>query len=157
MSFAYPRALDRIEYLFSSIENAVLDEVVDAGVIIHENRFTYQLRGLHKVMDLGEYWEQKTGLPIPLGGIAIRRNLSKTVQYQVNTLIQQSIRLSQTHLPDLSDFVTDHAQEMSPEVMRKHIDLYVNEYSIDLGEKGKMAVQKMAETIAGHPIQNLFI
>ncbi len=157
LSYAFPTAANKQEYVFSAIEQAVLDHEMDAGVIIHENRFTYEQKGLHKVLDLGEYWQQQTGLPIPLGGIAIRRNLPTSIQQEVNQLIRQSIEHSQRSLPFLSKFITSHAQEMSEDVMRRHIDLYVNSYSIDLGEQGKKAVYKMAETIAPNSNQELFI
>jgi len=157
LSYAFPGPLQKNEVVFSSIEDVVLTNQVDAGVIIHENRFTYQLKGLRKMMDLGAYWEQQTQMPIPLGGIAIKRNLDHSIQTKINQFIQESIRSSRKRYPTLSEFVVSHAQEMSEDVMRQHIDLYVNDYSIDLGEKGKMAVQKMADTIGNHSELPLFI
>ncbi len=157
LSYAFPGQLQKNEYIFSAIEDAVLNHEADAGVIIHENRFTYQLKGLHKLMDLGEYWEQQTGMPIPLGGIAIKRNMDHDIQKKINLLIKESILSSRKCYPALSEFVTCHAQEMNEDVMRHHIDLYVNDYSIDLGEKGKMAVQKMADTIGNSSLLPLFI
>lgn len=145
LSYAYPQMTNKREYLFSEIEEAVLSGKVDAGVIIHENRFTYQEKGLYCLVDLGAYWETKTGLPIPLGGIAIRRDLPLELQHQVNGWIQASIQDAWANYPLLGEFVTSHAQSMHDDVMRQHIHLYVNEYSMDPGERGHEAIQKMAE------------
>ena len=145
MSFAYPEAQNKQEFLFSGIESAVLDGKVDAGVIIHENRFTYQQKGLVKIADLGEVWEQRTGFPIPLGGIAIHRRVRPDVRKKFDALLKQSVQYAFDN-PDASkDYVTCYAQEMDEEVMRSHINLYVNQYSVDLGEKGKAAISKMYE------------
>jgi len=131
--------------LFSDIENAVLDGRADVGVIIHENRFTYQQKGLVKIIDLGEYWEQTTGSPIPLGGIFIRKDVPEAVQQQVDDLIRQSLQHAYEHYPQLSDYVKQHAQEMDEKVMRQHIDLYVNDFSLGLGEEGHAAVNRLME------------
>lgn len=141
LSLAFPKALNKIELVFSAIEDAVLNSEFDAGLIIHENRFTYEAKGLKKIMDLGEYWETQTQLPIPLGGIVIQRNLPDALKQKVNRLIRKSVEFAFAN-PDASEsFVATHAQEMSLEVRNKHINLYVNEYSIDLGNKGRMAVK----------------
>ena len=140
LKYALPKANNFKEFVFSEIENAVLTGEADAGLIIHENRFTYQLKGLHKVMDLGEYWEQKTLHPIPLGGIAIKRSLPITVKKKVNSILFNSIKFAFEN-PEISmPFVAKHAQEMDPIVMKSHIDLYVNTYSQELGEKGRNAI-----------------
>jgi 1,4-dihydroxy-6-naphthoate synthase len=145
MSFAYPEAQNKQEFLFSEIEAAVLNGNVDAGVIIHENRFTYQEKGLVKIADLGEVWEQKTGFPIPLGGIAIHRRIRPDMRRKFDELLKESVQYAFDH-PDASkDYVTCHAQEMNDDVMRSHITLYVNDYSLDLGKKGKAAISKMYE------------
>ena len=145
MSFAYPEAQNKREFLFSEIESAVLSGKVDAGVIIHENRFTYKEKGLLKIADLGEVWEQKTGFPIPLGGIAIHRRLKPSIRQKFDSLLRESVQFAFDN-PDASkDYVTCHAQEMDEAVMRSHINLYVNDYSLDLGEKGKAAISKMYE------------
>ena len=149
LNFAFPQAHNRKVMLFSKIEDAVLNGEVDLGVIIHENRFTYMHRGLVKVIDLGDYWEQKTGAPIPLGCIAVRRSLGKEVQKKVDELIRKSLIYSFDHYPGLSEFVTAHAQEMEEGVMRQHIELYVNEYSMDLGEAGKKAIHCLYDTYNG--------
>lgn len=144
LSFAYPGAKNKKPMLFSKIEDAVISGETELGVIIHENRFTYQQKGLHKVTDLGEYWERQMNIPIPLGGIAIKRNIDKQIAEQINTLIRQSLEYSFSNYPVISEFVKQHSQEMSEDVMRKHIDLYVNNYSIDLGSIGKQAIRELS-------------
>jgi 1,4-dihydroxy-6-naphthoate synthase len=141
LSIAYPNLTNKVEYLFSDIENAVLSGEVDAGLIIHENRFTYQDRGLKKIMDLGEFWDSLIHAPIPLGGIVIKRNLSNDLQQKVNRLIKKSVGYAFENPESSMDYVKAHAQEMSEEVIKKHIALYVNNFSIDLGETGINAVQ----------------
>jgi 1,4-dihydroxy-6-naphthoate synthase len=147
-SIAFPEAKNKEVLLFSDIENAVLEGRVDAGVIIHENRFTYQQKGLVKIIDLGEYWENTTGSPIPLGGIFIRKDIPDAVKQQVDQLIHDSLQYSYKHYPTLSSYVTAHAQEMDEEVMRQHIDLYVNDFSLGLGEAGRAAVDKLMSVYA---------
>ena len=145
-SLAFPHIYKKNFLVFNQIEDAVLDDVVDAGVIIHENRFTYMQRGLVKLMDLGQYWEEQTGVAIPLGGIIMRRSFDEELIKKVDNLIKQSVEYAyQYHHQLLAPYVIQHAQEMSEEVMRQHIDLYVNEYSIALGGKGKAAVAKLLE------------
>lgn len=143
LSLAYPNARDKQEMLFSEIENAVLSGNADAGLIIHENRFTYQQKGLVKLLDLGEYWETTTGLPIPLGGIVVRRDLPVEIQQKVNRVLRRSVEYAFAHSADVMPFVRQHAQEMDDAVMRAHIDLYVTDYTVDLGEKGRDAVRQM--------------
>jgi len=141
-SFAYPNALNKKFMIFSSIEEAVLNGKTDLGVIIHENRFTYQQRGLYKIRDLGEYWEQQMNTPIPLGAIAIKRE-SRALAEKVNSLIRQSLEYAYSNYPAIADYVKQHSQEMSEDVMRQHIDLYVNNYSLDLGADGKQAIETL--------------
>ena len=141
-SLAYPNAKNKIFLRYDEIENFVLENK-GLGVIIHENRFTYQQKGLFKITDLGDYWEQQTGNPIPLGGIVIKRTIDTKLQQQVDRLIKKSIQYAFGNYPQLNDYIRNHSQEMSEDVMRKHIDLYVNDYSIDLGEMGKNAVKKI--------------
>ena len=140
LTMAYPTATHKKEYVFSDIEEVVLSDEMEAGLLIHETRFTYTQKGLYKIMDLGEYWEKETGLPLPLGAIAVRRDISNETKRQLNTALRESVRFALQNPCAADDFVIRHAQEMSLDVCRKHIDLYVNEYSIDLGEKGKQAV-----------------
>lgn len=147
-SIAFPDAAHKQVMLFSDIEQAVLSGEADAGVIIHENRFTYQQKGLVKLIDLGEFWETQTGQPIPLGGIFIKKDIAADVRAKVDRLIHESLRHAYTQYPSLSPYVKSHAQEMDENVMRQHIDLYVNEFSLDLGEKGKEAVEKLKEMAA---------
>jgi len=141
LGYALPLATNRTELLFSDIEPAVLEGRYDAGLIIHENRFTYEAKGLNKIVDLGEYWESTTGAPIPLGGIVIRRGLTDDVKQKVNRVLRRSVEYAFAHRDASRAYVREHAQEMSEEVMYKHIDLYVNEYSIDLGTEGRRAVE----------------
>lgn len=143
MSYAFPEAQNKEEFLFSEIENAVLEGKVDAGVIIHENRFTYQDKGLTKLADLGEVWESKTGFPIPLGGIAISRRLKPALRKQFDLLLRQSVEYAFENPTASSDYVKCHAQEMEESVMQAHIALYVNQFSVDLGAKGKAAIAEM--------------
>ena len=140
-SIFYPNVKVRKEMIFSAIENAVISGETDAGVIIHENRFTYEQKGLVKIADLGELWEKSTGQAIPLGGIAVRRNFPSEIKSQINQLVKESVEFAFKHPDESVDYVCAHAQEMDPSVRQKHIDLYVNQYSIDLGEKGKDAIR----------------
>jgi 1,4-dihydroxy-6-naphthoate synthase len=145
MGLAFPAARNKTELLFSDIEPAVADGRYDAGLIIHENRFTYEQKGLRKIIDLGEFWEGETGAPIPLGGIAIRRSLPDEIKQTVNRVIRRSVEYAFAHRDASLPFVREHAQEMSEDVMYKHIDLYVNGYSLDLGAGGRHAVEVLFE------------
>jgi 1,4-dihydroxy-6-naphthoate synthase len=162
LGLAFPRALDKTELVFSEIESALLNEKYDAGLIIHENRFTYEAKGLKKIIDLGEYWESETGTPIPLGGIVIKRSLPDEVKQKVNRVLRRSVEYAFANRTASLPFVREHAQEMSEEVMYRHIDLYVNQYSIDLGEEGRRAVKMLFERAAATGIipaarENLFL
>jgi 1,4-dihydroxy-6-naphthoate synthase len=148
LGLAFPEARDRTPLVFSEIEGALLDGRFDAGVIIHENRFTYRSKGLHKIVDLGEFWEQETGTPIPLGAIAIRRSLPDDVKATVNRLVRRSVEYAFANRQASLPYVRAHAQEMSEEVMYKHIDLYVNQFSVDLGPEGVRAVRTLFEKAA---------
>lgn len=143
LSIAHPEATNKVEMLFSDIENAVLTGKVDAGLIIHENRFTYQEKGLKKIIDLGEYWEQTTGKLIPLGGIVIKRDLPITTIQKVNKLLRKSIEYAFKNPESPLAYMQYNAQEMNKKVMMQHVELYVNKYSIDLGAEGKSAITKM--------------
>lgn len=142
-SFAYPAANNKEYAVFSEIEDAVKNGKSDLGVIIHENRFTYQDKGLHQVADLGGFWEERTGLPIPLGGIAINQSIKRSTALQVDALIKASVDHAFKNYPDISPYVREHAQEMNEDVMRKHIDLYVNDFTRDMGEEGRNAVENL--------------
>jgi len=141
-SRAYPNAVNKIFLRYDEIEDFVLAGK-GLGVIIHENRFTYAQKGLHKIVDLGDYWEKTTGSAIPLGGIVTRKRFDTELQRKIDRLIKQSISVSFAGYPHLTDYIRLHAQEMSEDVMRSHIDLYVNDYSIDLGPEGKAAINTL--------------
>jgi 1,4-dihydroxy-6-naphthoate synthase len=141
LSYAFPLARNKVPMLFSSIEDAVANGEVDMGVIIHENRFTYEQKGLHKICDLGEIWEERENAPIPLACIAIKKALPEDIKQKVERLIRRSVEYSFQNYPQLSTYVAEHAQAMEEDVMRKHIQLYVNEHTIQLGEEGKAAIQ----------------
>ena len=141
LSLAFPGAINKKEIVFSEIEDAVLTGKVDVGLIIHENRFTFEQKGLIKIIDLGEYWETLTHVPIPLGGIVIKRNLPTDLKQKVDAILRKSVEYAFANPKSSSNFVKQHAQEMEENVMYKHIDLYVNKYSIDLGIEGKKAVK----------------
>lgn len=153
-SMAFPAATNKVELLFSEIEDAVLTGKVDAGLIIHENRFTYEQKGLKKIIDLGEYWERTTNSPIPLGAIAIKRQLPASLKQQVNRIVRKSVEYAFANPVASSKFVRDHAQEMDEEVMKKHIELYVNKYSIDLGIEGRQAIAQMYAKVLQEGIIN---
>ncbi|WCT12055.1 menaquinone biosynthesis family protein [Mucilaginibacter jinjuensis] len=146
LGLAFPEATNKQELVFSEIEDAVLTGKIDVGLIIHENRFTYQDKGLKKIMDLGDYWEKETGCAIPLGGIVVNRNLPLDVQLKVNRLIRKSVEFAFADPKSGLEFIKSHAQEMSEEVMYKHIELYVNKYSVDLGEEGRKAINLLFDT-----------
>ena len=143
LGIAFPDVKKKRVYLFSDIEDAVLSGETDAGLIIHESRFTYSHKGLKKVLDLGEYWEEKTHLPIPLGGIIIRRDLPEDIRNKVNHILKTSISYAEENPRASIDYVKKHAQSVKDEVIRQHIDLYVNEFTYDLTERGKDAIKEL--------------
>jgi len=145
LSLAFPELKNKVELVFSDIEGALLDGSIDLGLIIHEKRFTYAEKGLHKVVDLGEYWEKTTKFPIPLGGIVVKRSLPKEVKETLNTILKESVEFAFANPKSGLEFIRAHAQEMSEEVMYKHIELYVNKYSVELGLEGRDAITKMFE------------
>jgi 1,4-dihydroxy-6-naphthoate synthase len=144
-SIAFPESKNKKEYLFSDIEEAILSNEVDAGLIIHENRFTYEAKGLNKIIDLGEYWEKETGLPIPLGGIAVNRNLDKEVQLKINRALKRSVEFAFENPKSAYPYIKQYAQEMDEDVMYKHIELYVNDFSRELGVDGRKAINVLYE------------
>lgn len=145
LGVAYPQLTEKQEMVFSDIENALLNDEIDLGLIIHENRFTYQAKGLHKVVDLGAYWEEFSGCAIPLGGIVVNRKLPLDVQQKVNRLVRKSVEFAFANPKSGIDFIREHAQAMEEEVMYKHIELYVNKYSVDLGIEGRKAIDTLFE------------
>jgi 1,4-dihydroxy-6-naphthoate synthase len=142
-SIAWPDVVNKTEYLFSNIEDALLKGEVDAGLIIHETRFTYYRRGLHKLADMGEYWETLTGLPIPLGAIVIKRNIPDDIAQKVNRIMRRSLEYAYKDSFASYDFVSGNAREMDSTVMNNHIKLFVNEYTLNLGPRGREAIVEL--------------
>ena len=136
---------NKVEMVFSEIESALLNDEIDLGLIIHENRFTYQEKGLHKLLDLGAYWEEKFDCAIPLGGIVVNRNLPIEIQQKVNNLVRKSVEYAFQNPKSPMEFIRQHAQAMDEEVMFKHIQLYVNKYSVELGAEGRKAIDTLFE------------
>jgi len=148
--FYHPKQASK-EYFFNEIEEALLENEIDAGVIIHETRFTYQKKGLQKIADLGEQWEATYQLPLPLGAIAIKRNLPRDIKKTINHILYQSISFAIANPEASMSFIKAHAQETAENVIKQHIDLYVNDFSLNIGSKGKEAVTKlMSEGIQLH-------
>lgn len=145
LHIAYPYDLRTEEYLFSDIEQAILDGKVDAGVIIHETRFTYQRRGLQKIVDLGEYWEQTTGLPVPLGGIIINRKVPQDIQKKFDRLLRKSIEFAWKNPQEPLQFIRKYAQEIEDDVMYNHIKLYVNDFTLDLSDEGRRSIRYLLD------------
>jgi 1,4-dihydroxy-6-naphthoate synthase len=156
LNIASPEYTNKIEILFSEIENEILSEKVDAGLIIHENRFTYQDKGLEKLIDLGEFWEEETRLPIPLGGIAVNRNISIEIQQKIERVLRKSVEYAFKNRESSSEFVKCHAQEMEKEVVDAHINLYVNDFSITLGKEGRSSIERVFQSL-GKPADNIFV
>ena len=143
LGIGWPEAVNKKEYLFSEIEDALIRGEADAGLIIHETRFTYQAKGLVKIADMGEYWDKLTGLPIPLGNIVINRKIPENIAKKVNRAIRRSIEFAKADMMSSFDFVSANAKEMDHDVMKKHISLYVNEFSLQLGRQGRRALKEL--------------
>jgi len=143
LSVAFPEVKNKVEMIFSDIEKSVIEGQVDAGLIIHESRFTYEEKGLKKIIDLGEYWENLTGTPTPLGGIIAQRNLGNDLLHKINRVLKRSVQFAFDNPKSGIDFIRQHSQEMSEEVMYKHIGLYVNNYTLDLGDAGRKSVETL--------------
>lgn len=156
LNIAFPHLQNKSEMLFSDIEQAVIDGEVDAGLIIHENRFTYQEKGLEKIRDLGEFWEAETGLPIPLGGIVVKRDLPLAIQQKVQRVLKRSVQYAFDHPKSAKEYIRCYAQEMDEQVMYEHIKLYVNDFSLDLGAEGKQAVEEVFKR-SGIPTNDIFV
>ena len=142
-SIAYPECRNKKEYLFSDIEDALINGEADIGLIIHETRFTYQKRGLIKIADMGEYWENLVSMPVPLGAIVIKRSIPEDIALKVNRILKRSLEYAINHPEASFDFISGNAQEMDREVMNNHISLYVNEFTLSLGTKGREAIEKL--------------
>jgi 1,4-dihydroxy-6-naphthoate synthase len=132
-----------VEMPFHRIMDSVSKGNVEAGLLIHEGRFTYHLHGFKKVIDLGEWWENATGLPLPLGGILAKRDLGKEVIKKVDSLIRKSIEYSLSHRDEPKLYIKQHSQELGDQVIDQHINFYVNDYSLDIGEEGLSAVKDL--------------
>jgi 1,4-dihydroxy-6-naphthoate synthase len=142
LGIAWPEAVNRKEYLFSDIEAALLNEEVDAGLIIHETRFTYAKKGLLKIADLGVFWEKMTNLPVPLGTIVVKRSLPYDVALRVNRIVRRSLEFAYRDSVPAFDFVVGNAKEMDKNVMNSHIKLFVNDFTLNLGDEGRSAIEK---------------
>ena len=142
-SIAWPDAVNKTEVLFSEIEDRLLREEADAGLIIHETRFTFEKKGLIKIADMGEYWENMTGKPIPLGAIVIKRSVPEAIAFKVNRILKRSLEYAMQDSTASYEFVSGHAREMDRTVMDSHIKLYVNKFTLDLGGEGKDAVRSL--------------
>jgi 1,4-dihydroxy-6-naphthoate synthase len=145
LSIAFPEAKNKIENLFSDIEELILSDKVDAGLIIHENRFTYEQKGLKKIIDLGEFWELKTGSLIPLGGITANRNLPKETILKINRILKRSVEFAFKNPMESLNFMKKYSQEMDENIMYKHIELYVNDFTLNLGSEGKKSIRLLYE------------
>jgi len=143
LSIAWPGAKDKHEYLFSDIPEVILSGEADAGLIIHETRFTYKAMGLQKIADLGEYWEKSSGMPIPLGAIVVNRTIPEETALKVNNAIKRSIEYAISDSKPASAFIKKHARELDESVINEHIKLYVNKFSHSLGAEGKEAVRTL--------------
>jgi 1,4-dihydroxy-6-naphthoate synthase len=154
LNISFPDSQNKVETLFSEIESQVLEGIVDAGLIIHESRFTYKEKGLEKVIDLGGFWETETGLPIPLGGIVMKRELPFSEQEKIERVLRKSVEYAFENPGSSADFIKSHAQEMEKKVIDAHIALYVNDYSISLGKKGRKAVKLLFKK-SGHSFNDI--
>jgi 1,4-dihydroxy-6-naphthoate synthase len=141
----FPKAKNKVEFIFSEIEDAVLTGKVDAGVIIHENRFTYAQKGLKKICDLGELWESQTGQPVPLGGIVVRKIFSPEIKEKIDRIVRRSVEFAFANSRSSMSYVRQHSQEMEAHVIQQHIETYVNDFSVDLGDKGREAISILFE------------
>jgi 1,4-dihydroxy-6-naphthoate synthase len=143
LDFAFPVKKHKTELVFSEIEDSILQSKIDIGLVIHESRFTYRKKGLHKLLDLGTYWEEKTGLPIPLAAIAVKKSLPPNIKLKVDRVLKRSIEFAFAYPESSMDFVRSLSQDMDEDVVKKHIGLYVNSFSLDLGALGKSALVKL--------------
>jgi 1,4-dihydroxy-6-naphthoate synthase len=143
LKLSQPEGVNTLIMRYDEIMPAIERGEVDAGLIIHESRFTYAQHGLVKLLDLGEWWESETGLPIPLGAILVRRDLGLETQRALNTAVKASLEYAYIHPNEPKAYIRQHALEMDDAVMQAHIDLYVNEFSLDVGDLGEKAVNEL--------------
>ena len=161
-SIAFPQATQKTEYLFSDIEEAIFSEEIDAGLIIHETRFTYEKSGLKKIIDLGEYWETKQDAPIPLGGIVVKKSLDNELKLKIDRILRKSIDYAFKNPKSAIAYMKKYAQEMKEEVMYQHIKLYVNDFTFSLGKEGQRAILQLykkafEENIIKEMPQDIFV
>ncbi|MCO4780904.1 MAG: 1,4-dihydroxy-6-naphthoate synthase [Candidatus Cloacimonetes bacterium] len=142
----YPNLTNKTVCLFSEITERLLQNKSDLGLVIHETRFTYHLQNLNKIADLGQLWEEKYNLPIPLGGIFYKKSISQDMVLEMQTAIEKSIEYSWNNQDEVLEFCQQYAQEMDKDVMLQHIKLYVNEYSLKLGSLGNQAIEHLFNT-----------
>lgn len=145
LKFAYPQLMHTSAVLFSEIEDRLLSGEFKYGVLIHETRFTYEKKGLTLIMDLGMNWQQRTSLPVPLGGIAVRRDIDRVLQEKINRVLRRSIEFALANPSFPAHYVAANAREMEPEVQRKHIEMFVNNYTVDISQSGETAVERLHE------------
>jgi 1,4-dihydroxy-6-naphthoate synthase len=143
LTLSQPEGVNTVVMRYDEIMPAVERGEVDAGLIIHESRFTYPQHGLVKLVDLGQWWEGETGLPIPLGAILARRDLEPAVLQQLDAAVRGSLEYAYAHPQEPKAYIRQHALEMDDAVMQAHIDLYVNEFSLDVGDAGERAVREL--------------
>lgn len=142
----FPSIKSKQAYLFSDVAEAVMEGECDAGVLIHEGRFTYREKGLRLVADLGVEWEKQTSMPLPLGAIAVSNRLDPETQKKVERVVRRSVEYALANPAVSAPFVKQYAQELSADVTARHIELFVNDFSVDLGEEGRKAVMKLLGT-----------
>jgi len=162
LGIAYPGIKNKSTYLFSDIESVVLDGDADAGILIHETRFTYASRGLKLILDLGQFWEDLTNEPIPLGGIMIHRRFSHEVKFTIQRMLHTSLVLANKYPKIPIPYMKQYAQDMSDDIMRQHVHTFVNEHSLSLGVGGRKAIQTLyekASMVPGFPMlpEDIFI
>ncbi len=133
------------EMIYDKIMQAIVNDEVDAGLIIHESRFTYEKFGLQKIIDLGEWWEEETHLPIPLGGIIMKKEYTTDIKKRTEDLIRRSIQYSYAHKDEAKTYIKEYAQELEDDVIDAHIQMFVNSFSLDLGETGSKAINKLLQ------------
>jgi 1,4-dihydroxy-6-naphthoate synthase len=151
LRLAAPGLGDVVELRYDEILEAVATGAVDAGLIIHESRFTYAAHGLVALADLGAWWEGETGMPVPLAGICARADLDAELRAAAEEAIRRSVEHAFAHPADSLEYVRAHSQELSDEVCRRHIDLYVNEFTLDVGDDGMAAIDALLARGAGAP------
>lgn len=156
LSVAHPELKNRVEYLFSDIEDAILSGDVDGGVLIHETRFSYMDRGLKLVTDLGANWETVTSSPIPLGGIAVSRDLPQEVAEKLDRVMRRSVQFAFDNPLSSREFVKRYAADISDSVVDSHIDMFVNQFTLELGVVGRKAITDLFDR-AGVESQDLFV